>query len=147
MDRLPLIDDDRIQVDCFPGAKIAQATYLLKHKTPVSPHVKVVILHFGLNDRSTADHTQVGKDMLELRRITFDTFPSAVVHVSMINISPVLCSKEWRNLNHLNSVIQGTPEHIPPIETGNLITTRDGVHWSPETGSVIWSAWKGYATF
>jgi len=104
MDRLPPIDDKRVQVDCFPGAKIAQATHLLKYKTPISPHVRVVILHFGLNDRSTTDHAQVGRDILELHRITFDTFPSAVVHLSMINISPVLCSKEWRNLNHLNSI-------------------------------------------
>lgn len=147
MDRLPKIEDKRVQVDCFPGAKIAHATNMLKYKTPISPHVRVVVLYFGLNDRSTRDRDQMGRDVHELYRISSDTFPSAVIHMAMINISPTLDSNEWWNLDHLNSVIRGIPGSIPPMETGTLVTTEDGIHWSPETGVRIWAAWKDYARF
>jgi len=147
MDRLPPIEDERVQVDCYPGARIAHATHLLKHRTPVSTNVRVVILHFGLNDRSTTNVTRLGEELLILCRIAIDTFPSATLRYSMITISPTLSSHEWMNLTYLNSIIQKTPDHIPPIKASKHVTTADGIHWSPGTGDVVWRLWKEYTDF
>lgn len=142
MDRLPLIEDDRVQVDCFPGARIAQATYLLKNNTPVSPQVRIVVVHFGLNDRSARDPNQVGVEMGELRGVCRETFPLAKIHIPMMNFSTALNLREWSNMSDLNQMIQQIPDHIPNMEPGSFKTTRDGVHWSVETGVAIWTAWR-----
>jgi len=147
MDRLPPIEDVRVQVDCYPGAKIAHAAHLLKYKTPVSTGVRVVILHFGFNDRSTTNVTRSGEDLLTLCRRAKVTFPLAKLRYAMITISSTLTSKEFKNMTFLNNIIQKTPDHIPKIKANRYVTTADGIHWSPGTGDEVWRLWKGYIDF
>jgi len=147
MGRLPLIQDPEVQVDCFPGARVANAVYMLKHRTPVSPRVRLVIMHFGLNDRATRDCTMVGREIRELHTIACATFPEAMVRMAMLNVPPHLESREWRNAIYINGVIQGTPHRIPPLRDANLLRTTDGIHWTPTTAREIWSFWKHYAEF
>jgi len=90
MARLPPIYNRRVQVDCFPGARTFNAIHMIKYRTPFSPQVILVILHFGLNDRAARDYARVGRDMMELRRVTCDTFPAAEVRLAMLNVSPRL---------------------------------------------------------
>lgn len=99
MGRLPLIRNSRVQVDCFPGARINNALYLLKYKTPVSPRVELVIVHFGLNDRATRDCIALVRELRQLHITTCSTFPEAKVQMAMINIPPDMGTREVRNIN------------------------------------------------
>jgi len=103
-----------------------------------------VIVHFGLNDRSSRDTNQVGVEMGELRVACLETFPLARIHVPMVTFSTALNLREWSNMSHLNQMIQQIPDHIPNIEASSFKTTRDGVHWSVETGIAIWTVWRKY---
>ncbi|KAJ4946245.1 hypothetical protein JOQ06_023913 [Pogonophryne albipinna] len=38
--RLPFINDKRIQVDSYPGAKLSHAVHIIKYKTPTSPDTR-----------------------------------------------------------------------------------------------------------
>lgn len=53
--RLPEVPDVRIQVDTFPGTKIAHATNILRNKPPPCPMVTSAILSFGINDKDSSN--------------------------------------------------------------------------------------------
>jgi len=147
MSRLPRIQDRKVQVDCFPGARVANAIHLLKHKTPISPQVRLVIMHFGLNDSKTDDHVTVGREILELHTTARTTFPNALVRLAMLNIPPFLEIREINNANYFNGITQGTPHSIPPLGDARLLRTIDGIHWTPTTARTILSFWREYAAF
>jgi len=74
--RLPPIWDNNVQVDCFPGCNLAQATFILKIKD-----TKFVVMHLGLNDRSRMDTSRTSEDLKELLRTAKDTFPFAKIRI------------------------------------------------------------------
>lgn len=55
MARLPVIFDDRVQVECYPGAHWFHAHEILRNRTPTTDEVTAVILSFGINDRTYAE--------------------------------------------------------------------------------------------
>lgn len=85
--RLPRIYDNRIQVDCYPGANLSNANNILRNQTPVSHAVTKVLLSFGLNNRTQKKPSILKKDlhgMLEAAKIAF---PQAEILIPVINIS------------------------------------------------------------
>jgi hypothetical protein len=87
MSRLPLIMDEWVQVDCFPGANLSQAVHLLKHNTPTSDAVEKVILSFGINDRNRGNTSLLDDSLRRLYSAAKATFPNALVHIPVINAS------------------------------------------------------------
>lgn len=147
MGRLPRIQDPRVQVDCFPGARINNALYLLGYKTPVSPRVELVILHFGINDRATNNCGALNRDIRQLHTTACSTFPGATVRMAMLNIPPEMGAWEGRNIAHINQLIRETPHRIPPLREAHRLWTTDAIHWTTSTAGEILSHWRHYAGF
>lgn len=81
--RLPIIANDKVEVDCYPGANLAY--HIIKHKTPVSLGPQHVVLSFGLNNREQGNPTILSKSVEWLQGAAFQTFPNAVLHIPLIN--------------------------------------------------------------
>jgi len=142
LSRLPLIMDNRVQVDSYPGCNIAHATYLLRNKTPTSPSTNTVILHFGLNDKSRSNPTLLIQDLRRLLTAAAATFPYADIRMPIINISPKLDRIEKRNLEQINQLIGQNRNAIPSLAKRLFNTTNDGIHWTPSTAAEMWKHWK-----
>ena len=135
--RLPRIPDDRIQVDCYPGANLSHANNILRNKTPVSHTVVKVLLSFGLNNRTQGNASLLKKDldgMLEAAKIAF---PQAEIFVPLINMSENLPRQFRAKINTLNYLIKDTGHHIPRLERESFSTGSDNIHWTPRTAQLM----------
>ena len=137
--RLPLIMHEWVQVDCFPGANIAQAVHLLKRNTPTSGIVERVILSFGINDRNCGK-TSLGRLVSAAKA----TFPNARVHILVMNASRDLDTTQRINLNILNGLIKNTPDHIPRLTQNQFQVMGDKIHWTVSTGGRMWNHWRSF---
>ena len=140
--RLPLIMDEWVQVDCFPGASIAQAAHLLKRNTPTSGIVERVILSFGINDRHRGNTSLVGDSLGRLVSAAKATFPNALVHIPVVNGSGDLGVAQRVNLHYLNGLIKNIPDHIPRLVQTQFEVVGDKIHWTAFTGAQMWNHWR-----
>jgi hypothetical protein len=132
--------DEWVQVDCFPGANIAQAAYLLKRNNPTSGMVERVILSFGINDRSRGINSLVGVSLRKLVSAAKATFPNARVHIPVVNGSGDLGAAQKVNLHLLNGLIKNIPDHIPRLSQTKFKVVEDKGLGS--TGSQMWEHWR-----
>ena len=142
--RLPLIMDKEVQVDCFPGANIAQAAHLLRRNTPTSGEVERVILSFGFNDRGRGNTSLLGDSLGRLVSAAKATFPNARVYIPVVSFSRDLDVSQRANLNLLNGLIKGIPDHIPRLTQNHFRVLEDRIHWTVSTGSRMWAYWHSF---
>ncbi|MGL5564576.1 MAG: hypothetical protein ACRDCE_07620 [Cetobacterium sp.] len=141
MTRLPTVDRGDVEVHSFPGANLAHARYILKHKTRVCNVVRQVILAFGLNDRQQGDRDLVKGNLEGLREVAIRTFPRAEIHIPLINVCQGLPRAEIENVAALNRVIQGFSRSIPLLPADHFKTVKDKVHWTLPTGVAMLTHW------
>ncbi|KAG9260799.1 hypothetical protein AMEX_G25721 [Astyanax mexicanus] len=141
LSRLPRIQDNRVQVDSYPGAMLAHANHIIKHKTQTSPDTQKVILSFGINNRSQSNPTLLKKQLSRLLGTAESTFPNAVIYIPLINYDNQLPSTTKDNLLLLNKLIKITGRSIPAIPRKDFATTQDGIHWTPETAEIFCNHW------
>lgn len=55
------IDDIIVVVNYYPGANLAQAYHIIKHRTPMSANTQHVVLAFGINNRDQGNLTIIKK--------------------------------------------------------------------------------------
>jgi len=139
---LPLIEDNSIQVDSYPGWDMSQATFLLRNRTPTSPAVNTVILYLGRGGSDSANPTRMDQQLEKLLETATATFPNARICLALINISASLTRKDKVYLKHLNSRIKETPNSIPLLEEKLFARSRVGSLWTPNTGEKMWAHWK-----
>lgn len=144
MARLPLILDEWVQVDCFPGANISHATHLLKHNTPTSGEAEKVILSFGINDKHRGNPSLLDDSLKKLIQVAKATFPNATIHIPVINISDELSSIHRLNLSRLNNLIKQIPHHIPRLNRSQFHTAADNIHWTPSSANKVWQHWRAF---
>lgn len=142
--RLPVIPDDRIQVDSYPGANLSQATYLLKHNTPNSNNVTKVILSFGINNRNQRLSIAFKKDLSDLLKTAKTTFPQAEIFIPVLNYSDNLPGNVRSHINTLNYHIKGTGRSIPRLEKDSFNTDVDNIHWTSRTAERMWDHWRTF---
>ena len=142
--RLPEVHDVRVQIDSFPGAKIAHAAHVLHHKTRPSPVVTSVVLSFGINDKETANPSLLAKSLGSLYNAAKLAFPSAVVYMPLLNCSDALPPHIQHNVSHLNELIKSHNSFIPRLSKQQFQTTQDNVHWTPETARLMWKHWRDF---
>ena len=138
---LPIFLDDRVQVDVYPGASVRHANHILSKLLLTYPHVRQVILYFGLNDRSSFKLALFTAAIRRLRQLASRRFPGASILFPLIQYSRALPATEQENLRQINSVLERYP-HIPALPPGDLVTHADNVHWKLATGEKIWDLWK-----
>ncbi|CAM4569736.1 unnamed protein product [Leuciscus chuanchicus] len=90
LSRIPEINHGAVEIHSYPGATLAQAFSLIKYKTPVADGVRHVVLSFGLNDRGQGNMQALRKCIERLKEAATATFPSAVLHIPLINYDPTL---------------------------------------------------------
>lgn len=144
MRRLPEILDDRVQVDCYPGANISHATHLFKYKTPTTETVSMVILSFGINNRRKGNPSLLKNELRSMLNAAADTFPQAKILVPVINFSERLPGFMRTNLSTLNYLIKETGKQVPRLEKKLFATDPDGTHWTYPTGKHMWNHWKSF---
>lgn len=144
MRRLPEILDDRVQVDCYPGANISHATHLFKYKTPTTETVSMVILSFGINNRRKSNPSLLKNELRSMLNAAADTFPQAQILMPVINFSERLPGFMRTNLSTLNYLIRETGKQIPRLEKKLFATDPDGIHWTHLTGKHMWNHWKSF---
>lgn len=143
--KLPLIHDDKVQVDCFPGANLTQATHLLRNKTATSNETQIVILSFGINNREQGNYSLLKHYINHLQKAAQDTFPFAKIYIPLINFSTDLEPNIRNNIRALNLIIRTTMnQHIPRLEYSKFETGKDNIHWTLNTGSAMWNHWKTF---
>lgn len=142
--RLPLIQNLQVQVDCYPGANLAQAAHLIRYNTPISNEVQQVILSFGINDKDQNNVTLLTQRLQRLLSAASLTFPLAEIFVPLINFSRDLAPTMQRNLKHLNRVIKTSTRYVTNIPQRLFLTCRDNVHWTPSTAKTICNHWQSF---
>lgn len=142
--RLPHISDNRIQTDCYPGAKIVHAEYIIRHKTRRDPSVTIMILSFGINDRETSNPSLLKKPLGSLFHITKFKFPNAVIYMPLINYSNNLSPQIQQNISQLNELIKSYYSIIPRLNMDTFKTLPDNIHWTPDTARNMWKHWKDF---
>ncbi|TNN32729.1 hypothetical protein EYF80_057109 [Liparis tanakae] len=120
---------------------MAEARFLLRNRTPVSLTTNILILGFGMNDRASSSTTKLDRNFGELLEMARATFPYAQIRLPFFNIYPTLTQREVTNLRYL-TLIKGTPNPISALDTGLFATTRDEVHWTPDTARSMWAHWR-----
>lgn len=146
MSRLPKCNDERVQIDSYPGAKFSHALHMLK-KTETTDSVLKVILSFGINHADGYKLERVKKDLENIFKVAQKRFPKAVVVMPLISFSKHLPSHKKRVLSHINSWIEQYPclSNIP--EEMVKTSMNDHIHWSPQTAKHILSDWRRQFNF
>lgn len=142
--RIPLIQDNRIQVDCYPGANLTQATHLLRHNTPLSREVQKVIVSFGTNDREQSNTILMKQKVKKLLSMAQTTFPFAQIGIPIINFSRNLHPSIQKNIRNLNHFIAETGQSIGALPQPTFQTTSDDIHWTTATGQAMMEHWKSF---
>lgn len=142
--RLPLISDVRIQVDSFPGAKLAHATNILRHKTNPCPMVTSAILSFGINDKESSNPSLLRKSIGSLYNAAKTAFPNAVIYMPLLNCSDGLPSRIQKNVDQFNELVKSYNSFIPRLSKTQFHTIRDNIHWTPETARLMSNHWKDF---
>lgn len=142
--QLPRIVDSRIQVDCYPGARIGHATHILKHKTPTDTSVSIIILSFGINDREMTNPTLIEKPLRDLCKAAKDRFPNATIYMPLINCNRSISLKQQRNIAQLNAIIRSIVTFIPRLDNTVFNTLADGISWSPHTARKMLEHWRAF---
>lgn len=142
--RLPRIYHSEVQLDCFPGAKIHHGIHILKHKTPVSPNVKTVILSFGINNWAQNNSFLIEQNVVTLVEMAQSTFPNARIHMASLNWSPRLPLATQANLTRINNNILKIGRALAPLPTDHFEMEMDLIHWTTATGVNMWRHWRPY---
>nr|XP_023668731.1 uncharacterized protein LOC111844469 [Paramormyrops kingsleyae] len=142
--RLLLIQDKRIQVDCYLGANMAHATHLLRQKTRTSIDTQTVVLSFGINDRDITNPTLMEQRLKRLINTAQITFPFADIFVPLINYSTKFQPTTQRNIKTWNSTIKESDRYITSLPRSLFHTARDNIHWTPDTATAMWNHWQSF---
>lgn len=141
LSRVPSISNNKVQVDSFPGANLAQAYHVIVHKTPVWPEAQHVVLSFGLNNREQGNPTILGKGVERLQGAAHRTFPNAVIHFPLINYNKALPAKVIENIKTLNNFFEKTGLSIPLLPWEKFKTETDLIHWTRPTAGAMVDHW------
>ncbi|XP_023805351.1 ras and Rab interactor 3-like [Oryzias latipes] len=140
--RLPPFKGGNVQLDSFPGARWHHAEFLLKTAT-FQTEPEVLLLSFGLNNRSQRDKKAPVKEMIKALTVAGQRFPDATIFVPHVSFSPHLSPDEKAVLIHLNQHIQELTDYIPPL-SGFFETQTDSIHWTAATAKRMlehWASW------
>lgn len=137
----PQIENAMVQVESYPGANLAHAYHILKHKTPQSPDVQHSVLCFGLNNREQGNPAIWKKSVERLLGAATQVFPNAVLHIPLINYDKTLPRRTIDNIRILNDLFQNTGCSIPLLPWESFRAQADKVHWTSTTAKAMFVHW------
>ena len=140
--RIPAHTREDLQIECYPGMKLIHVGEILA-KTDMTQDVSHCIIAAGINNRG---QNKPGTGKKELRSALLrarETFPTASIHVPLINYSERLPTKQKLYLHALNKEIE-KGNYIPKLEERDFkIDPKDKfhIHWSEETAKAMLENW------
>lgn len=144
LSRLPECNNCNVQIDSYPGARLAHLIHLMK-KVEQSGTVKKVIFSIGINDKNSP-FGNFARQLDELFRISANKFPDALIVLAEINFSYALPLQAKRTLSHLNEEIQQFP-HIRKLPENLFSTGKDCIHWSKFCAQQMLFFWRNALGF
>lgn len=142
LSRIPSFVDARVQVDSFPGATFYHLKGVLE-KLPPNPNTERVVVAAGLNNcLSSQTSNTTWKQLQQLLKVCETKFPSAVLHIPLINFSDRLERDKQALLKILNTTIMERCNFLLDLNRLRFHTEpRDPVHWTAETATAILKFW------
>ena len=137
--RIPPFSRDDLQIECYPGMKFDHTRRLLE-RTGNTNNVAHCIISVGINNRGQGTAVTGQKTMAAAVRAAQKTFPTASIHVPLINYMDNLPQEEKLNLESLNLAIS-QKNHLPKLNDRDFKTGRDDIHWTPETAQAMVENW------
>lgn len=141
---LPKIYHGEVQLDYFAGAKNHHGIHILKHKTPVSPNVRMVILSFGLNNWAQNNSSLVQQNVNDLVEMAQNSFSNAKIEWATLNWSPQLPLATQANLARINNSIYRIVTALETLPKTHFKTETGLIHWTATTGQRMWRHWMSY---
>jgi len=137
-------DHSNVQVDSFPGMKLAHLVQLLNSYVPPSKGFtpRHLVFAVGSNDRSNSANTiriQIDK-VLNLAR---QLFPSTSVHIAGLHPGAIFTHREKESIRFFNTHTSSKwPEmFLPIIPVKYFATTTDGIHWTKSCANATLRHW------
>ncbi|KAL0167400.1 hypothetical protein M9458_039244, partial [Cirrhinus mrigala] len=103
--RIPAFNISDLQIDSFPGAKFQHAGNLIE-KATIAMEPEVLLLSFGLNNRSQRCFTSTNKEIQRAYRVARARFPHTEIVVPMVNYCDLLPIEEQGYLDEINQYIK-----------------------------------------
>lgn len=138
--RLPAFTNPDVQIDSYPGANFYHFQHVLD-KTLEHPHVKIVVLSIGINNKSQDPHKTSIKQLRMIYRRALSVFPNASVFLPLINFSTSLMQQQQSNLTVINNFISNHFPYLNSLPPESFKTTKDNIHWTTETAESMMQSW------
>jgi len=144
LSRITTSPNDCVNIECFPGAKIAHIRNLLtKLENQSSSQPECVILSIGINDRENNPTSTSIPNIRRLATKATQIFPQALIAIPQINIPDHLSDQVKHNLKQLNDSldnIQGIVS-LPQIHQNLFETTQNDIQWTHATANTLLTHW------
>ena len=140
LNRVPAFHNSDIQIDSFPGLNFYHLWQILD-RTPVHPHVKVLVLLAGVNNKDLDPHKTSTKQLRLIYNRAQCVFPNASIYIPVLNFSTSLSQEQQTNLSDINNFIHSRFPFLEPLPNAHFHNVSDGVHWTPATVSKMLMNW------
>ena len=148
--RIPVITDDRMQIESYSGMNIEWARTVIE-KMAVSTTTSHLIISVGINNRNQKETRTSQKALEGLRKATETTFPNADRRIVVINYAEGLQLEEKRILTGINNEMLAIHPNkpnwktIPKLARGMFQTEMEDrypfIHWTKETAEAMLQHW------
>ena len=148
--RIPVITDDRIQIESYAGMNIEWARKVIE-KMAVSTTTSHLIVSVGINNRDQKETRTSLKALEGLRKATETTFPNADRRIVVINYAEGLELEQKRILTGINNEMLAIHPNkpnwktIPKLARGMFQTEIEDrypfIHWTKATAEAMLQHW------
>ena len=150
LNRIPLITDDRVQIESYSGMNLHWGAEVL-NKMEENNTTKHLIISLGINNKDNKTAETSRKSLARVKKAAEDKFPNADIRIALVNYPNYLNRWQKGILDGLNNEMQknlGPGETnwktIPKLATG-LFQTRHledtDIHWTSNTGQAMLKHW------
>lgn len=141
--RLPFIRDPRIGIHIFPGASLSHAIGILQGIATPDGRVERVLLSFGPAVGAEVTHQSVELLVNDLYDAATAKFPRAEILFALLPIGRLISRGIGAPMRIANLYL-GMRPCVPPLRDSLVSVEVDGLTWSWEMGSEIWTLWSKY---
>ncbi|KAL0189772.1 hypothetical protein M9458_016871, partial [Cirrhinus mrigala] len=138
--RIPAFNISDLQIDSFPGAKFQHAGNLVE-KATIAVEPEVLLLSFGLNNRSQRCFTSTNKEIQRAYRVARTRLPHTEIVVPLVNYCDLLPIEEQRYLDDINQYIKDNLNFLQLLPVAQFQVESDTVHWTAATGRHMLDHW------
>lgn len=138
--RIPAFSIPDLQIDSFPGAKFQHAGNLIE-KATIALEPEVLVLSFGINNRSQRCLTSTNREIQRAYRMARTRLPHTEVVMPLVNFADGLPIEEQRYLEAINRFISGNLNFVEALPSTQFQVESDLIHWTSATARAMLDHW------